>query len=128
MSPEQLKAIYIYIYIALETIHNQFPTSEWVHIFTDGSLLDRYHGDGAGIFCKLLSFYLPFGIFATVFDGEIEGITLAVDQLSLRSSEFNNAVIFSDSKYSLQVLSLNYLCNSQRILKCRSFLRELGTL
>ncbi|GFU76285.1 hypothetical protein TNCV_527651 [Trichonephila clavipes] len=44
MSPEQLKVV------ALETIHNRFPTSEWLHGFTDGCLLDRYHGTGAGIF------------------------------------------------------------------------------
>ncbi|GFV79690.1 uncharacterized protein TNCV_1725151 [Trichonephila clavipes] len=89
MSPKQLKAI------ALETMHNRFPTSEWLYIFTDGSLLDVYQGAGAGIFCELFSFYLQLGIFTTAFDGEIKATTVAVEQLSLRSSEFSRVVIFS---------------------------------
>ncbi|GFX62598.1 RNase H domain-containing protein [Trichonephila clavipes] len=84
-----------------------------------------YHGAEASIFCELLSFYLPLGIFTTSFDGEIEAIAVAVEQLSLRSSEFNRVVIFSDSKSALQALSQNCLCNSQRIFKCRSFLQEV---
>ncbi|GFW67671.1 hypothetical protein TNCV_3445431 [Trichonephila clavipes] len=35
MSLEQLKAI------ALEMIHNRFPTSKLLHVFTNGSLLER---------------------------------------------------------------------------------------
>ncbi|GFW61221.1 uncharacterized protein TNCV_434451 [Trichonephila clavipes] len=111
MSLEELKT--------LETIDNRFPTSEWLHVFIHGSLLDRYHGAGARIFCESLSVYLPPGIFTTAFDDEIEAIAVAVEQLSLRSSEFNRAVNFCDSKSALQDLSQNYLCNSQRILKRR---------
>ncbi|GFS62622.1 uncharacterized protein TNCV_3736911 [Trichonephila clavipes] len=82
------------------------------------------HGAGASIFCELLSFYLILGIFTAAFDGEIEAIAVAVEQLSLRSSKFNRAIIFSDSKSALQILSQNYLCNSQRTVECRSFLKE----
>ncbi|GFU66076.1 putative transposase [Trichonephila clavipes] len=70
MSLEQLKAT------ALGTIDNRFSESEWLHVYTDSSLLDRYHGAEAGIFCELLSFYLPLGVAkcVTLFGG-VRGTT-----------------------------------------------------
>ncbi|GFV02581.1 hypothetical protein TNCV_5017491 [Trichonephila clavipes] len=56
VSPEQLKTI------ALETIPNRFPTSEKLHVFTDGALIDRCAA-GADVFCELFSFYLSLGNF-----------------------------------------------------------------
>ncbi|GFU75709.1 hypothetical protein TNCV_1651691 [Trichonephila clavipes] len=57
------------------------------------SLLDRYHGAGADIFCEFtypyLTFYLSIGLFTTAFDGEIKAIAVPIEQLSLRGSEFN---------------------------------------
>jgi ribonuclease HI len=120
MIPEHLKAI------ALETIDTRFPESEWLHVFTDGSMLDRHHGAGAGVFCELFNFYLPVGPFTTAFDGEIEAIAVAVQQLALRRANFARAVIFSDSKSALQALSQNSQCQSQRILDCKSILKDLS--
>ncbi|GFW09226.1 uncharacterized protein TNCV_2101801 [Trichonephila clavipes] len=117
---QQLKAI------SLKTIDNRFSTSERLHIFTDSSFLDRYLGAGADIFFELFSLYLPLGIFTTAFDAEIEAIAIAVEQLLLRSSEFNRAVIFSHSRSALQALSQNHLCNSGRILKYRLFLKRIS--
>ncbi|GFX51811.1 uncharacterized protein TNCV_5015131 [Trichonephila clavipes] len=114
MSPE-LKAI------GSETIDNRFPTSEWLHVFTDGSIQDRYHDIGEPVSTvNLFNFYLPLGIFTTAFDDEIEAIIVAIEKLSLRSSIFNKAVNLSDSKSTLQALYPNY---PQRILKCKSFLK-----
>ncbi|GFV74954.1 uncharacterized protein TNCV_1041921 [Trichonephila clavipes] len=76
--------------------NNQFSESEWLHVSTEGSLLDIYYGAGAGIFYELLSFYLPQNITTTVFDGEIEAIAVVVERRSLSSSAFK-AVIYSDS-------------------------------
>ncbi|GFY10076.1 hypothetical protein TNCV_1946211 [Trichonephila clavipes] len=55
MSPEQLIAT------SSVTIDNRFPTSEWLHVFTDGSPLDRYHGAGAGTFCELVASLIARG-------------------------------------------------------------------
>ncbi|GFV83855.1 probable RNA-directed DNA polymerase from transposon BS [Trichonephila clavipes] len=68
LSPTALHAI------ALETINNRFPPEEWLHIYTDGSLLDFAQGAGIGVFSHLFSFYLHAGPLTTHFDGEFEAI------------------------------------------------------
>lgn len=87
-------------------------------------MLDGTRGAGAGIHCELFNFYLPIGPCATAFDGEIEAITVAIQQLSIRKHSFERAVILSDSKSALQAL-LNKQNNSQRILECKSLLKVL---
>ncbi|GFU42864.1 uncharacterized protein TNCV_3140341 [Trichonephila clavipes] len=62
LSPTALHAI------ALETINTRFPPEEWLHIYTDGSLLDFAQGAGIGVFSHLLSFYLHAGPLTTHFD------------------------------------------------------------
>ncbi|GFX22913.1 uncharacterized protein TNCV_3911601 [Trichonephila clavipes] len=64
LSPNALHAI------ALETINIRFPPEEWLHIYTDGSLLDFAQGAGIGVFSHLFSFYLHAGPLTTHFDGE----------------------------------------------------------
>ncbi|GFX99344.1 putative rna-directed dna polymerase from transposon bs [Trichonephila clavipes] len=65
LSPTALHAI------ALETINTRFPTEEWLHIYTDGSLLDFSQGAGIGVFSHLFSFYLHAGPSTTHFDGQV---------------------------------------------------------
>ncbi|GFV73672.1 uncharacterized protein LOC103524116 [Trichonephila clavipes] len=78
LSPTALHAI------ALETIHTRFPPEEWLHIYTDGSLLDFAQGAGIGVFSHLFSFYLHAGPLTTHFDGEVEAIHIALQQLAVR--------------------------------------------
>ncbi|GFW71053.1 uncharacterized protein LOC103524116 [Trichonephila clavipes] len=62
LSPTALHAI------ALETTNTRFPPEEWLHIYTDGSLLDFAQGAGIGVFSHLFSFYLHAGPLTTHFD------------------------------------------------------------
>ncbi|GFV27320.1 uncharacterized protein TNCV_3795151 [Trichonephila clavipes] len=78
LSPTALHAI------ALETINTRFPPEEWLHIYTDGSLLDFAQGAGIGVFSHLFSFYLHAGPLTTHFDGEVEAIHIALQQLAVR--------------------------------------------
>jgi hypothetical protein len=50
----------------------------------DGSLTDRNGNSGAGIHCKLFSFYLSLEQHATHCDGEIEAMNTAIRQLLSR--------------------------------------------
>ncbi|GFW43059.1 uncharacterized protein LOC103524116 [Trichonephila clavipes] len=77
LSPTALHAI------ALETINTRFPPEEWLHIYTDGSLLDFAQGAGIGVFSHLF-FYLHAGPLTTHFDGEVEAIHIALQQLAVR--------------------------------------------
>ncbi|GFX49849.1 uncharacterized protein LOC103524116 [Trichonephila clavipes] len=78
LSPTALHAI------ALETINTRFPPEELLHIYTDGSLLDFAQGAGIGVFSHLFSFYLHAGPLTTHFDGEVEAIHIALQQLAVR--------------------------------------------
>ncbi|GFV47639.1 uncharacterized protein LOC103524116 [Trichonephila clavipes] len=78
LSPTALHAI------ALETINIRFPPEEWLHIYTDGSLLDFARGAGIGVFSHLFSFYLHADLLTTHFDGEVEAIHIALQQLAVR--------------------------------------------
>ncbi|GFU78275.1 uncharacterized protein LOC103524116 [Trichonephila clavipes] len=74
----------------------------WLHIYTDGSLLDFAQGAGIGVFSHLFSFYLHAGPLTTHFDGEVESIHIALQQLAVRLPPIERAVILSDSTSVLQ--------------------------
>ncbi|GFV29293.1 probable RNA-directed DNA polymerase from transposon X-element [Trichonephila clavipes] len=101
LSPTALHAI------ALETINTRFPPEEWLHIYTDGSLLDFAQVAGIGVFSHLFFFYLYAGPLTTHFDGKVEAIHIALQQLAVRLPPIERAVILSDSTSALQALS-NY--------------------
>ncbi|GFT16909.1 uncharacterized protein LOC103524116 [Trichonephila clavipes] len=92
LSPTDLHAI------ALETINTRFPPEEWLHIYTDGSLLDFAQGAGFGVFSHLFSFYLHAGPLTTHFD---------------------------DSTSALQALSNYNENNCLRVQNCRELLGKI---
>jgi hypothetical protein len=62
----------------LEIIHTLYPGQYWLHIYTDDTLTGNNGKAGAGIHCKLFSFYLTLGHHATQFDGELEAMNIAL--------------------------------------------------
>ena len=64
-------------------ILTRYPEDQWFHVYTDGSLQNP-EGAGAGITCKLFSFYKSMGKNTTHFDGEITVINIAIQQLTYR--------------------------------------------
>ncbi|GFW60726.1 uncharacterized protein LOC103524116 [Trichonephila clavipes] len=111
--------------IALETINTRFPPEEWLHIYTDGSLLDFAQGAGIGVFSHLFSFYLHAGPLTTHFDGEVEAIHIALQQLAVRLPPIERAVILSDSTSALQALSNYNENNCLRVQSCRELLGKI---
>ncbi|GFW79552.1 uncharacterized protein LOC103524116 [Trichonephila clavipes] len=119
LSPTALHAI------ALGTINTRFPPEEWLHIYTDGSLLDFAQGAGIGVFSHLFSFYLHAGPLTTHFDGEVEAIHIALQQLAVRLPPIERAVILSDSTSALQALSNYNENNCLRVQNCRELLGKI---
>ncbi|GFY12745.1 uncharacterized protein LOC103524116 [Trichonephila clavipes] len=120
LSPTALHAI------ALETINTRFPPEEWLHIYTDGSLLDFAQGAGIGVFSHLFSFYLHAGPLTTHFDGEVKAIHIALQQLAVRlQPPIERAVILSDSTSALQALSNYNENNCLRVQNCRELLGKI---
>ncbi|GFU61147.1 uncharacterized protein LOC103524116 [Trichonephila clavipes] len=119
LSPSALHAI------ALETINTRFPPEKWLHIYTDGSLLDFAQRAGIGVFSHLFSFYLHAGSLTTHFDGEVEAIHIALQQLAVRLPPIERAVILSDSTSALQALSNYNENNCLRVQNCRELLGKI---
>ncbi|GFU41711.1 uncharacterized protein LOC103524116 [Trichonephila clavipes] len=117
LSPTALHAI------ALETINTRFPPKEWLHIYTDGSLFDFAQGAGIGVFSHL--FYLHTGPLTTHFDGEVEAIHIALQQLAVRLPPIERAVILSDSTSALLALSNYNENNCLRVQNCRELLGKI---
>ncbi|GFY14537.1 uncharacterized protein LOC103524116 [Trichonephila clavipes] len=118
LSPTALHAI------ALETINTRFPPEEWLHIYTDSSLLDFSQGAGIGVFSHLF-FYSHAGPLTTHFDGEVEAIHIALQQLAVRLPPIERAVILSDSTSALQALSNYNENNCLRVQNCRELLGKI---
>ncbi|GFS50312.1 uncharacterized protein LOC103524116 [Trichonephila clavipes] len=90
-----------------------------LRVSTDGSLLDFAQGAGIGVFSHLFSFYLHAGPLTTHFDGEVEAIHIALQQLAVRLPPIERAVILSDSTSALQALSNYNENNCLRVQNCR---------
>ncbi|GFW47745.1 uncharacterized protein LOC103521360 [Trichonephila clavipes] len=118
LSPTALHAI------ALETINTRFPPEEWLDIYTDSSLLDFAQGAGIGVFSHLF-FYLHAGPLTTHYDGEVEAIHIALQQLAVRLPPIERAVILSDSTSALQALSNYNENNCLRVRNCRELLGKI---
>ncbi|GFU99454.1 uncharacterized protein LOC103524116 [Trichonephila clavipes] len=99
--------------------------NEWLHIYTDGSLLDFAQGAGIGVFSHLFSFYLHAGPLTTHFDGEVEAIHIALQQLAVRLPPIERAVILSDSISALQALSNYNENNCLHVQNCRELLGKI---
>ncbi|GFV42398.1 uncharacterized protein TNCV_4311282 [Trichonephila clavipes] len=93
----------------LETINTRFPPEKWLHIYTDGSLLDFAQGAGIGVFSHLF-FYLHAGPLTTHFDGEVEA-TLVLSERASTSA--------------LQALSNYNENNCLRVQNCRELLGKI---
>jgi Ribonuclease HI len=114
--------------LALDTINSKYPSNNWLHIYTDGSLQDVEEGAGAGIYCELFSFYKNQGSNTTNFDGEITAIDIALQHILYRTNEFQNAVILSDSKAAIQAISNYSEDPSSTIREIRSKIKQIYNL
>ncbi|KAJ4427692.1 hypothetical protein ANN_25341 [Periplaneta americana] len=95
--------------LSLETINIQ----NCLHLYTDGSLISREQGAGAGVTCCLFSLYTSLGYGTTSFDGEITAISESLRNLLCHINKFKNAVILSDSKVAILSIVSEHTPSSQ---------------
>ncbi|KAJ4449775.1 hypothetical protein ANN_01179 [Periplaneta americana] len=95
------------------TINIRYPPQNWLHLYTDGSLLSREQGAGAGVTCCLFSLYRSLGYGTTSFDGEIIAISECLRNLLCHINKFRNAVILSDSKAAILSIVSRHTPSSQ---------------
>jgi len=106
-------------------MNTRYPPDKWLHIFTDGSQMDGYTNDGAGIYCELFSCYTQLGQNLTAFDGEIEAIRTALHMLNLHHNRFERAVIFSDSRAAILSARSTETVISTEARDCQALIRQL---
>ncbi|KAJ4445420.1 hypothetical protein ANN_07225 [Periplaneta americana] len=99
--------------LSLETINIRYPPQNWLHLYTDGSLISREQGAGAGVTCCLFSLYRSLGYGTTSFDGEIIAISESLRNLLCHINKFRNAVILSDSKAAILSIVSKHTPSSQ---------------
>ncbi|KAJ4435632.1 hypothetical protein ANN_18248, partial [Periplaneta americana] len=96
-----------------KAINIRYPPQNWLHLYTDGSLISREQGAGAGVTCCLFSLYRSLGYGTTSFDGEIIAISESLRNLLCHISKFKNAVILSDSKAAILSIVSKHTPSSQ---------------
>ncbi|GFQ65177.1 hypothetical protein TNCT_90771 [Trichonephila clavata] len=101
--------------LALETIGTMYSEPDWVHIYTDGSLLKDSNSTGAGVYCHLFFF-----LFTTTFDGEVAPFKQPLRSCIVMSSDsFTRAVVFCDSKAAIFAVNSNSTHTSSNTLDCK---------
>ncbi|GFX38151.1 uncharacterized protein TNCV_3837501 [Trichonephila clavipes] len=68
--------------IAYETVEIRYLSNLGIHVYTDESMIKRGTGAGAEIYCNPFVFYKAVGRDSTNFDGEVDAIFIALNQLS----------------------------------------------
>ena len=94
-------------------INIRYPPQNWLHLYTNGSLLSREQDAGAGVTCCLFSLYRSLGYGTTSFDGEIIAISESLRNLLCHINKFKNAVILSDSKAAILSIVSKHTPSSQ---------------
>jgi hypothetical protein len=62
-------------------IDQHYPEKDWVRVYTDGSQADEANTARTGVHCKLFLQFATAGVNKSNFDGDIEAISLALQQL-----------------------------------------------
>lgn len=91
--------------MALEMINGNYTQTEWLHIYTDGSLTEANGIAGAGVYSEIFCFYKALGQYYSHFDGELEAINLALRQFLSVSKGHKKVVIFCDSTSAIQAIA-----------------------
>ncbi|KAJ4442056.1 hypothetical protein ANN_11922 [Periplaneta americana] len=92
---------------------DSYSPQNWLHLYTDGSLISREQGAGASVTCCLFSLCRSLRYRTTSFDGEIVAISKSLRNLLCHINKFKNAVIFSDSKAAILSIVSKHTPSSQ---------------
>jgi len=96
--------------LTLEHLEENYPASEWIRAYTDGSAEEAVRNGGAGIFVQYPNrmeeqHQLPTGILSTNYKAEVVAITKAAQLLTEHPAQ--NIVILTDALSVLESLENN---------------------
>lgn len=114
------------------TINKRYPIEKWLHVYTDGSVLNPKAGiggfGGAGVYSKFFSYYMRVGYHIKNFDAEIAGVWIALKKLLNKIKNIKNVVILIDSNATIRAIASNKIAKNPRVYECRQILRYLEQL
>ena len=114
--------------LALETLNTKYPSEDWLHIYTDGSLSDQIDGAGAGGTSRFFSFYKSVGHQTTNFDGEVEAIHSALQHTFPWLQKCKHIVILSDSKAAIQAIGTTSCPKMEKIKEIQHMINQIQNL
>ncbi|GFU58494.1 hypothetical protein TNCV_697551 [Trichonephila clavipes] len=80
---------------AFATMYNRYPSENWLHVYTDGSVKNAVKNSGAGAYSNIFNINCHVGKYYDNFDAEIAAIIYGIDDL--RNSCDHNIIFFIDS-------------------------------
>ncbi|GFY58664.1 hypothetical protein TNIN_482961 [Trichonephila inaurata madagascariensis] len=90
--------------------------------------IQSYHKDmseGSGFILVFFSFYASTVKNRKAFDGEVEALRITLKQLSILHYKFENAVLLSDSRATIQAIGSPEKNSILSVLLCREIFRCL---
>ena len=107
---------------ALDMLATTYPSTEWAHVYTDGSAMGE--NSGAGFYSSSIEGSFPVGLRRTNFDGEVAAVYHAAEKI--RGYAATKKVVFlSDSTSALQAISSPAVQESDLVVRCREALHLL---
>ncbi|GFT35919.1 uncharacterized protein TNCV_2154681 [Trichonephila clavipes] len=82
--------------IVYDPVERRYLSNLWTHVYTDGTMIELGAGVGAEVYCNHFAFYKTTVRDTTNFEGEVEVIFIALNQLSPWRSFFPRADILPD--------------------------------
>lgn len=113
--PQILKAA------TLDMLASIYPTTDWYHVYTDGSAMGE--NCGAGFYSSLAEGFFPVGKHMTNFDGEVAAICEAARRL-VQLPGLKKVVFLSDSTAALQAITSQFP-HDALVMACRDILSQL---
>lgn len=110
---------------ALQTLAEDYPTDEWLRIYTDGSCMPSSGRTGAGYHCHIFEGSEAVGVPSSNYDGEIAAIKAAASQLTQISPPLKT-VFLVDSQAAIMNLTRNLETECQKTIECRKLLQHLA--
>lgn len=111
---------------AIQTIMEDYPEPDWLHIYTDGSSLPNSGDTGAGFYSKSFEGHFAVGTPLTNYDGEVAAIHAAAAALQ-NMTHPSKAVFCIDSQAAIINLSHNSQCDCESTIECQKLLDTLIT-
>ncbi|KAF6217260.1 hypothetical protein GE061_001614 [Apolygus lucorum] len=109
--------------LAQETITLRYPSSDCMHIYTDGSAQEANKNAAAEAYCADFELFAPVGGRATSFDGEVKAVFQTLEKISHASP--SQVVFFIDSQAAIFSIGSRQSSDHAGVVEARDRIDQL---